>query len=283
MTADWEANCLFVSDLLEEQYPELLGRLRALLDGTPIDVIPGTADIWCRDYMPIQLGDGSFCQFIYNPDYLRGYEHLITPAEKCRLPPMTNYRAEPIVLDGGNVVCSRSRAILTEKVYGANSGIERPRLRKRLAEIFQAECIFIPKQGGDQIGHSDGVVRFINENRVVMSDFSSVDAGYGDRVRGVLEKNGLHVETLPMFEEPAPRRRRDDIESAVGIYVNYLRVGDVVVLPGFDRPEDENAVDTAKRIMPGTTVCQVLCRKLAERGGVLNCISWTIKTAPPLE
>ena len=56
------------------------------LNGVPIEVIPGTADIWCRDYMPIQLDQDRFCQFVYAPDYLRGYEHLITPPEKCRLP-----------------------------------------------------------------------------------------------------------------------------------------------------------------------------------------------------
>ena len=39
--------------------------------------------------------------------------------------------------------------ILTEKVYKENPGIERPRLRDRLEEIFQAECIFIPKEAGD--------------------------------------------------------------------------------------------------------------------------------------
>jgi agmatine deiminase len=242
----------------------------------PIEIIAGTADIWCRDYMPIQLGQDRFCQFVYAPNYLRGHEELITPPEKCRLPFMLDCRQEPLVLDGGNVVASRTKVILTEKVYKENPGIERPRLRARLEEIFQAECIFIPKQAGDGIGHSDGVVRFLDENRVLMNDYSAADPGYGDRVRSVLEKKGMEVETLTMFEEKG-QRPRGGIEPAVGIYINYLRVGEAVVLPGFDRPEDQEAVEKAKQIMQGVKIFQVSCRNLAEEGGVLNCVSWTIK------
>lgn len=276
MIAEWDTNTLVISDLLEQKYPALVASLRATLIGVPIEIIPGTADIWCRDYMPIQLDQERYCQFVYAPDYLRGYEELITPSDRCRLPFMLDYHQEPLVLDGGNVVASRTKVILTEKVYKENSGIEWPRLRARLEKIFQAECIFIPKQAGDDVGHSDGVVRFLDENRVLINDYSTVDPGYGEKVRGVLEKKGLEVETLPMFEEKG-QRRRDEMESAVGIYINYLRVGDVIVLPGYNRPEDQEAVEKAKQIMPKATVLQMPCRSLAEEGGVLNCISWTIK------
>lgn len=276
MIAEWDTNTLFVSDLLEKKYPALVASLRATLIGVPIEIITSTADIWCRDYMPIQLDQDQFCQFVYAPDYLRGYEEHITLPDNCRLPFMLDCRQEPLVLDGGNVVASRTKVILTEKVYKENPGIKRPRLRARLEEIFQAECVFIPKQAGDDIGHSDGVVRFLDENRVLMNGYSAADPGYGDRVRHVLVTKGLAVETLPMFEEKG-QRRRNGIEPAVGIYINYLRVGDVVILPGFDRPEDQEAVEKAKQVMPSVKIFQVPCRNLAEEGGVLNCVSWTIK------
>lgn len=276
MIAEWDTNTLFVSDLLEKKFPALVASLGATLIGVPIEIITCAADIWCRDYMPIQLDQDRFCQFVYSPDYLRKHQHLVTPPDKCRLPFMDDYRQEPIVLDGGNVVASRTKVILTEKVYKENPGIERPRLRDRLEEIFQAECVFIPKQAGDDVGHSDGVVRFVTEDRVLFNDYATAHPGYGEKVRGVLEKKGLEVETLPMFEEKG-QRRRDGIEPAVGIYINYLRVGDVVVLPGYNRPEDKEAVEKARKIMPSVKILQVPCRNLAEEGGVLNCVSWTIK------
>jgi agmatine/peptidylarginine deiminase len=82
---------------------------------------------------------------------------------------------------------------------------------------------------------------------------------------------------LPLFEEKTKRRRPGDLRSAVGLYINYLRVGNVVVLPGYDRPEDEDAMEAVRRVMPNAAVHQVHCRDLADYGGVLNCISWTIK------
>lgn len=55
-----------------------------------------------------------------------------------------------------------------------------------------------------------------------------------------------------------------------------LRVGDVVIVPGYGRSEDEFAVAKLRQVMPEATVIQVPRRDLAKEGGVLNCISWTI-------
>ena len=96
MIADWDTDHLFLSDRLENEEPALFTRLRSVLNDLPIDIVPGTHDIWCRDFMPIQLDENTYCQFVYAPDYLRGFERLVTPPEKCRLPFMTRYRQEPI-------------------------------------------------------------------------------------------------------------------------------------------------------------------------------------------
>jgi agmatine deiminase len=277
MTPDWDTNHLFLSDRLEADEPALFTSLRSVLKDVPIDIVPGTSDIWCRDYMPVQLDENTFCQFVYAPDYLRGFKHLVTIPKKCRLPFMTSYRQEPLVLDGGNVVASRTKVILTDKVYKENPTVARLRLRQRLEEVFQAECIFIPKEPYDKVGHSDGVVRFVTEDRVLINDYSGVNPSYGERLQSLLEKNGLEVDTLPLFEEKGRRRRRDDLRSAVGLYINYLRVGDVVVMPGYGRPEDQVTVDRMQRALPNAVVWQVECRSLAEKGGVLNCVSWAIK------
>jgi agmatine deiminase len=277
MILDWDTDHLFLSDRLENEQPALIACLRSCLPGVAIDIIPGTSDIWCRDYMPIQLDKDRFCKFVYTPDYLRGYEHLATPPEKCRLPFMTSYRQESLVLDCGNDVASRTKVILTDKVYKENPTIERPQLSKQLVELFEAECIFIPTEPGDGVGHADGVVRFVTEDRVLINDYSDVDPGYGMRLQRLLEKNGLEVDTLPLFEEKGRRRRRDDLPSAVGLYINYLRVGGVVVLPGYGRDEDRAAVEKMRRVLPKAAVSVVPCRCLAEMGGVLNCVSWTIK------
>ena len=67
MVPDWETNCVFLSTTLQKRCPELLSELRASLMGVRLFTVRETRDIWCRDYMPIQLGEGTFCQLVYNP------------------------------------------------------------------------------------------------------------------------------------------------------------------------------------------------------------------------
>lgn len=273
MIPDWDTTHLFVSDRLEAEEPALFAALRSALPGVPLGIILGTKDIWCRDYMPVQVDDATFCQFVYTPDYLRGHDHLITPP--CRLPFMHDYRREPIVLDGGNVVASRNKVILTDKIYKDNPCVERPRLRRRLEAAFGAECVFIPKEPYDVTGHADGVVRFVSEDRVLVNDYSTVDPSYGERLRRVLERARLDVEALPLFQDGGGGKGR--FQSAVGVYVNFLRVAGVVAVPAYGRPEDQVGLDKMRAVLPEAIVSPLPCRSLAEKGGVLNCVSWAIK------
>ncbi len=80
MITDPETNVVYISDLLEPRYSELVESLRAILSdhGIPVKVIQGTREIWCRDFMPVQVGMGEFVQFHYKPDYLKGYEQWRT-------------------------------------------------------------------------------------------------------------------------------------------------------------------------------------------------------------
>ena len=82
--AEWDTDTPFVSDLLEKKHPAVFASLTSALNDLPIEVIPGTADIWCRDYMPVQLDQDRFCQFVYFPDCLRRFEHLVPPHKRCR-------------------------------------------------------------------------------------------------------------------------------------------------------------------------------------------------------
>jgi len=85
MIAEWDTNRLFNSNPLERKEEVLFASLRSVLQGVPSDIMPRTHDIWCRDNMPVQVDDNRFCQFVYAPADLRGFEHLVTPPEKCRL------------------------------------------------------------------------------------------------------------------------------------------------------------------------------------------------------
>ena len=286
MIPDWQTNRVYFSGLLPRRHRSVSATLASMLKptGAAIGTIPVARDIWCRDFMPVQVDDDTFCQFIYDPGYLRGFDHLRTPAAACRLKTMTNCRNVDLVIDGGNVVSAVNRVILTDKIFKENPGKSRKEVRRVLKEALQAECIIIPRPPSDPIGHADGVVRFLDENTVVVNGYQGLEAAFGRRLRAVLRQHRLECAQVPYFFED---RATDGIPSAAGCYVNYLRTDKLLILPVFGVARDDAALRRFETLFPHMRIVPLRCIELARKGGGLNCISWTIrarreKSADPL-
>ena len=281
MIPDWETNHVCFSDLLPGRHPGLWRGLIGVLVSNRIEhqLLAGTKDIWCQDYMPVQVGADAFVQFRYEPDYLKGHQDLITDARVSEsVQHIHTLHTSGIILDGGNVVAARGKVLLTEKVFRENPRYVRLELRGELEKIFEATCLFVPKEPGDTIGHADGVVRFLDEDTVLVNDYAQVDPRYGQRLRAALRRHGLGVEELAYFYTG---EEVDGISSAVGNYVNYLWVSGLIIVPAYGVPQDDTACRTLERLLPGTKVVPLRCEALARAGGVLNCVSWGIRTGPP--
>lgn len=278
MIPDCQTNKVYFSDLLPKQLPTLASDLTRHLEraGVAVGYIQGTKDIWCRDYMPVQVDVGRFVQFRYQPDYLRGHEHLITPPDVCRRIPEIEHCVESdIVLDGGNAVHWADKAIMTDKIYRENPNYRRPALRRKLMDLLGLnELIIVPKEPGDVLGHADGVVRFIDAYRVLVNDYSRVDPGYGERLLRVLHRAGLECVDIPYAPD---FRSRAKIPPATGCYLNFLQTAETVAFPAFLLPEDEIAISRAREITGNKRLVVVAAGSIATKGGILNCLAWTIK------
>jgi len=224
--------------------------------------------------MPVQVDENTFCQFVYDPDYLQGYDDLRTAPSFCRLKTMTNCRSVNLVLDGGNVVAAVNKVILTDKVFKENSAMSSKEVRRVLEEVLQAEVIVVPRPPHDPIGHADGVLRFLDEDTVVLNDFQGPEATYGRRLRSVLRQHGLECVPVPYFVED---HVTDGIPSAVGCYVNYLRTEKLLILPVFGVARDDAVLRRFESLFSGTRIVPLPCTRLARQGGCLNCISWTTR------
>lgn len=289
MIADCETNVVFVADRLEPRFPELYRGLKAILTkhGITLKTIPGTQDVWCRDYAPVQVSEHQFVQFRYAPDYLAGkqYRHLKADGKiGSTLPWIKNCLRSEIVLDGGNLVRWRDKVILTEKIFAENPNRERGRLIGELERLLNVDrLILIPQEPGDITGHADGVVRFVNSDSVVVNDYRRLDPEYGLRLLAILEAAGLEVHDVPY--QPGSGSSRG-MPSAVGNYVNFLQVGTVLIMPSYGLPEDGQAREEFTRCFSNCSVNALDCRGLARFGGLLNCVSWTgalLSTFPSIE
>lgn len=280
MIADGEVNGIFLADKFQGQCPSLFAKLREVLvsHGVEVRLLTEVKDIWARDYCPILVGPREFVKFQYTPDYLKACPHLRTGEEVIRsFADLGECVVSSIVLDGGNVVSSGSRAILTDKIYKENPSWERQELRLEIQRLLQVDhLIVVPKEPYDPFGHSDGMVRFVSESTVVVNDYSQADPSFGERLAECLQKTGLVAETIPYFCE---RYVRDGIQSAVGNYANFLRTKHVVVAPAYGHIFDQQAVDMLRALFPEVPVVPLDCTELGREGGVLNCITANFQCA----
>jgi agmatine/peptidylarginine deiminase len=278
MIADCDANVVFVADTLEPRFPEVYRGLKSILGehGIPMGTIPGTRDIWCRDYLPIQVAEDQFVQFRYAPDYLTGkYRHLRKDGEiGPTLPWAQNCVRSEIVLDGGNVVRWRDEIILTEKIFAENPRIAGVDLLRRLKDLLRAETLtVIPTEPEDPIGHADGMVRWLDERTIVVNDYRAVSERYRRQLLRRLE--GLQVDLVEISYLPQDDVR-DGIPSAVGNWANFLHVGHLIIVPMFGEEQDRSVLGILRDRCPNLAVEGLECRALAEEGGVINCITWQV-------
>lgn len=134
------------------------------------------------------------------------------------------------------------------------------------------------------MSHSDGVVRFLDINTVLVNDFSSVSnkkfresKSYLNRFFGSLGKCGLNIIQIPY--SPVDEIGEDDMPVALGIYINYLETNRYVFLPQFGEgfeEKDHEAIKVFSALFKrvNKTVVPMDSRSIALKGGVLNCITW---------
>ncbi|MBP8934388.1 MAG: agmatine deiminase family protein [Prevotella sp.] len=90
-----------------------------------------------------------------------------------------------------------------------------------------------------------------------------------DAVREVLEDNGHSVTELS-FDVAS---LNIDYNWA---YINFLQIGNHIILPSFGIDEDSQAVSQVRNTFPSSTLHPFRCRDLANWGGALHCITWNI-------
>lgn len=276
MIADGETNVVFVADCLGRRFPEVYRGLKSIFTEhrIPLRTIPGTLDVWCRDYLPVQVAEDRFVQFRYAPDYLTGkYRHLRRDGEiGPALPWVKNCVGSEIVLDGGNIVAWGDRAIVTDKVFRENPGRSRKAVKDALRNALGlSELIIVPQESEDPIGHSDGMVSWVDGSSVLVNDYSTVEAGLRRRIRRSLRGHRVGFIDLPYDPQPGGR---DGIPTAAGNWMNFLQIGDLLIVPTFGMRGDERALGILRDAYAGREVKALECRELAEDGGLIRCVTW---------
>lgn len=296
---DANTNTCYFSWILPER-SEGLNVIKRIMDsGIEVRLLQGTCDIWCRDYMPIQLYENKFIGYEYAPDYLDypgGAAYQTNPArvlDKLDI----DVTQSGIILDGGNVIKTDKGIIMVDKVFKENMHLRKNILIKRLETYFENEIIFLPWDKAEKYGHADGIVRYISKGRVLMTNYHQYSKNYADKFLKILSQH-FDVEVLDYdVEKPCKYN---------WCYINFLRVRDKIFIPQLTWEdytgtkeaaplppglrtdgtpkwyhsrikEDEQALEQFHLIFPKCEIIPVSCPQIVEEGGALNCISWNVR------
>ena len=276
MITDKEANIVYFSEqILNAKYLDAFNRIKLILDKHKVkyDFLKETKDIWCRDYMPIQINQGKFIQFRYEPSYLLEELDLKSITKDVLKANKLDATFSDINLDGGNIVRSSDSVIITNRVFKENNESKEILLAK-LETILETKVYLIPDITNDMTGHSDGHVRFIDDKTVLVNSLDQELNYWQDGFKKMIEDSGLSYIEMPWVSYSDKKHK----ESAIGIYVNYLEIGNLIVFPIFeiDGNRDKEALKVIKEAFPNNIIEPVNIKEIANEGGLLNCISWTI-------
>jgi agmatine deiminase len=279
MISDNQTNKVYFSELLKTKlkFAATCNEITKILDSLEVryDFLKKTKDIWARDYMPIQVSDDKFVEYRYDPDYLQGIgkerRSIKTyPDIVCDWLNQKTIKTD-IILDGGNVIRSKNCVILTDKIVIENQyWYDKTKLVKKLEELFEVEhVILIPWPKEEPYGHTDGMLRFIDEKTVLINEVEKTST-----LEKLLKDHGLNCEYL--------RYNTKKKNKNYWAYINFLQTKDLILLPKFNAEEDEQAFEQMTIFYPdyarNNRIAQVDMTETVKEGGALNCISWTIKS-----
>lgn len=271
---------VYLSGLLMTRFPESCKRLTDILNkhNIPFAFLKGTKDIWCRDYMPVQTPSGRLIQFKYDPSYLKNSQYSDSRSIIEYVDKVNNIKPlfSDINLDGGNVVMYGNRAIITDRVFSENPDWTQEKLLTELSRLLECEIIIIPayKPEYDFTGHADGMIRFVDENTVLVNNLEQDFKYMKDTIIKALDKANLKHINFPWFEH----KIKGNNDHAIGIYLNYLEVGNLIVMPEFGVPgnKDAEALAKLKEVFPNKIIETIDYNDVALEGGILNCTTWVI-------
>jgi agmatine/peptidylarginine deiminase len=275
MLTDNLTNTVFLSEWLPSECPVLYQNLERVFKEHAVDyrILDNTNDIWCRDYMPIQIEANRFVSYNYNPNYLQDKHkrRYITDAKKVRNIDFLQ-QAEMVemdlVLDGGNVVKCGDTVVMTDKVFVENKDKTPAEVERILREAFQCEIVFLPWDKKEKCGHSDGIVHYIGNGKILLTNYGDLSPYFYRRFRKALEN---HFEVIPL------KYNAKRFHARSWAYINYMQVGNLVIVPQLGYPEDEQALAQISKVLPYCDVVGVPALEAVRKGGALNCISWNIK------
>jgi agmatine deiminase len=189
-----------------------------------------------------------------------------------------------IVMEGGSIDVNGLGTLLTTESCLLNPN-RNPNLSRMEIEQYLRSYLGVTHilwlgdgiTGDDTDGHVDDLSRFVDPRTVVTAiEEDPTDDNYEplqrnlERLNRMSDQDGrpLRVVTLPM-----PRPLWHDGQRLPASYANFYIANELVLLPGYDPPRDEEAASTLQSLFPSREVITIDCTDLVWGLGAFHCVT----------
>jgi len=272
---------------------------RALAAAPDVDVVELAGDdSWARDTAPTFVVDdhgtlgGVDWRFNAYGGIYEEYGRSATMARRILDLLGARRFAAPLVLEGGAIHVDGEGTVLTttEVVLDPrrNPGLTRADAERSLCDCLGAERVIWLTGALDHDntgGHVDNLACFARPGVVIAAgEIDPQDSQYVAlqenlrRLRDARDARGRRLEVIELLQ---PRMRTRDGVTYSPSYVNFYLAQEAVIVPVFDDPHDEPALETLARVFPGRTVVPIQSWALARSDGGIHCITQQQPAAAP--
>lgn len=259
--------------------------------------IKGWDEIWLRDCIGIDAKDSiikpyyhpQYCSLFRYKDYFDHINKLSRIIIKECLQKKITYM--PLVLDGGNFCSNSWMVFLTDKILEDNKELSKSEIIEIIKDYTSLRPEIIERSKMDAIGHTDGFMNFLSEDKVFLSNYPSLsflqpDIEFVYEVRKKLEQEKFEV--IEFYDRPVDeivacecytKTKKACFYSARGNYINFLRINNTIILPEYSLPTAReskyyNTVNKETLIQLGFEVKTINCDLISKQGGSLHCLSY---------
>lgn len=173
------------------------------------------------------------------------------------------------VLTDNNVLPIYSKLCMVLDIYG---------VRHEIAKETEIQCCKAYKptwlaESGIMADHIESIVRYIGNNRVLMTNCAEYDTKFAATLKETFESDGYEVVELS-FSTCEGKRNRKDMSWA---YINYIQTSKVVIVPMQRIEEDKEALEQIKTCFPDLAVVGVYAQPFFSDEGEFVCYSKSIQ------
>jgi agmatine deiminase len=250
-----------------------------------------TNDAWCRDHGPAFLihphsDSRMIVDWEYNawggkyPPFDDDNKIPVGIAQSLDLP----FAQPKIIMEGGSVEFNGAGTLLTSRscLLNANRNphLNQGQIEEYLMEYYGVDQVLWVSDGivgDDTDGHIDDTVRFVNSDTVI----AMMEPKKSDENHAVLAKN-LHElsqmrlisgKQLTIVELPMPDPVIIDEFRAPGSYANFYITNAGVLVPTFDCPQDEIALNLLGQLFTDRPVSGLSAKKIIWGQGSFHCLT----------